>query len=157
MVVGVLLASLQLPGTWLVLAAAVGYDWLHDWQRLGFVTLGVLAALAVTGEVLEQVAGMFTARRAGGSRRAGICGFVGGIVGMFVFALPLPIIGAIIGGLIGCFVGAVLGEMSVRSDVDHGTRVGVASVMGRLSGMLAKLLICVAMAGAVMGLAIFSR
>ena len=35
--VGVLLAVFQLPGTWLIVTAAIGYDWYHDWQRFGWI------------------------------------------------------------------------------------------------------------------------
>ena len=155
MLIGVVLTALQLPGTWLVLAAAAGYDWWHGWQVFGPWMLVILAGLAVLGEILEQFTGLVTNKQVQGSRRAGIGGLIGGIVGMFVFTFPLPIIGTIAGGLVGCFLGALIAELTVRDDVVHSTRVGARNVIGRLLGMIAKLLICMAMAGLIVGLAIF--
>jgi uncharacterized protein YqgC (DUF456 family) len=153
---GVLLAVVQLPGTWVILAAAVAYSWHGDWARLTPTVLGVLAALALVGELVEFAASALVVRRAGASRRAGWYALGGGFVGMFVFSLPLPVIGTIAGGVIGCFVGAVIGEMTVRDDMMGAARVGLLAAAGRALGTMGKLLVAVAMAALCIGLAIAS-
>ncbi|MHC4063619.1 MAG: DUF456 family protein, partial [Planctomycetota bacterium] len=67
---GTLLTVLQLPGTWLILAAAAGFAWYHDWQVIGPWTLVALAAIAGAAEVGELFSGMWLASRGGASRRA---------------------------------------------------------------------------------------
>jgi uncharacterized protein YqgC (DUF456 family) len=73
-----------------------------------------------------------------------------------VFTFPVPIIGTIAGGIAGCFAGALIGELTVRDDLYHGARVGVAAALGRIAGMLVKLLVAFVLAGASLSLAIFS-
>jgi uncharacterized protein YqgC (DUF456 family) len=152
---GVVLTALQLPGTWLILMTAIIYDWCYQWDRLGPVMLGVMAGLAVLGEILEFVASFVFAGRAGGSRRAAWGGVIGGFIGMFLFTVPVPVLGTIVGGIIGCFAGAIIAEMTKHDDFEHSTRVGVGAALGRVAGMVGKLGIAFFMAGAAVSLAIF--
>ena len=76
-----MLTLLTLPGVWLTLLAALvcqwawaawgGQHWLFDWW-----TLGILAALALAGEILEMVSSAIGAKRSGG----GTSGALGSIV-----------------------------------------------------------------------------
>ena len=59
-----------LPGTALVLAGIVLGAWIDDFTRVGPVALTVVAVLAVLAWVLDYVAGLLGARRAGASRQA---------------------------------------------------------------------------------------
>jgi uncharacterized protein YqgC (DUF456 family) len=152
--VGVLLAALQLPGTWLILAAAIVYDWCYDWTKFGLAVLGILAGLAVLGEIVEFAASYVFAGRAGGSRRAAWGGVIGGIVGMFVFSLPVPVLGSIAGGIIGCFVGAIAAEMTKHNDLGRGTRIGVGAALGHIAGTVAKLALAFVIAAVVLSVAI---
>lgn len=153
---GVVLAVVQLPGTWVILAAAIAYAWHGDWSRLTPTVLAVLAGMALVGELIEFLASALVVRRAGASRRASWYALGGGFVGMFVFSLPLPVIGTVAGGVIGCFVGAVIGEMTVRDDIMGVARVGLLAAAGRALGTVGKLVVAVAMAGMSIGLAIAS-
>jgi len=153
--VGLLLAAMQLPGTWLILVAAIVYDWCYDWTKLGPVVLGVMAGLAVLGEVIELAASAVFAGRAGGSSRASWGAVIGGLAGMFVFTLPVPVLGTIAGGIIGCFVGAIIGEMTVRRDLDRGARVGFGAALGHVAGLVAKLAIAFVLAALALSWAIF--
>lgn len=152
-VVGVLLAALQLPGTWLILAATVGYDWYHHWKIFGWKWLVALASAALVAEVIETGASYVIARKGGASRRASIGAVIGGLAGMILLSLPIPIIGTILGGMIGCFLGALVGELTVRDDLATGTKVGIYATIGRLIGMIAKTSAAVVIAGIVLVLA----
>ena len=156
-VAGVLLAVFQLPGTWLILAAAAGYDWYHDWQRIGWPWLVGLLAVAVAAEIADTASSMLAARKAGASRRASFGALIGGFAGMIFLtaALPIPVVGTIAGGMLGCFLGALIAEMTVRDDLAAGARVGVFATLGRLVGMLVKTGSAFAIAGAALGLAIW--
>lgn len=151
---GVLLTAIQLPGTWLILAAAIIYDWCYDWAKLGFVVLSILAGLAVLGEIVEFAAAYVFAGKAGGSRRAAWGGVIGGLVGMFVFTLPVPVLGTIAGGVIGCFLGAILGEMTKRGPLGRSGRIGASAALGHIAGMAAKLALAFVIAGVALSVAI---
>jgi hypothetical protein len=159
---GVGLAALQLPGTWLILAAAVGYDWYHDFAPLGWKGLAALAGVALIAEVLDSLLAVLGARRAGASRRAAVGALLGGFLGMFLLSLPMPLIGTIIGGLLGCFAGAFIAELthSRHAGIDpadrlvHGARVGAFAALGRTLGLVAKTAAALVMAGTSVLLAI---
>jgi uncharacterized protein YqgC (DUF456 family) len=145
-VVGVLLALVRLPGSWLVLVAAVACSWHFSWTRPPWQLLFVLAGLAIVGEIIEFLGSAVTARRAGASGRTSIAALVGGMVGMFVFSIPLPVIGTILGGLLGCFIGAVVSEVTVRRDTLQGVRVGLYAAVGQILGTLGKTIVTFVMA-----------
>ncbi len=153
-VAGIFLAMLQLPGTWLILAASVGYDGYHGWRYLGWKWLVALTAAALTAEVVELAASFVVARKGGASRRASICAVIGGMAGMILLSVPIPIIGTIIGGMIGCFLGALAGELSVREDLAAVAKVGLFATIGRLIGMIAKTSAALVIAGTVLVLAL---
>jgi hypothetical protein len=155
-VVGVVLAVLQLPGAWLILAVAIGYDAYFDWQRLGWKWLAGLAALAVAAEVADALASAIATHRAGASRRAAIGALIGGFVGMIALSLPVPLIGTVFGGLVGCFVGAMAAELTLRDDLVAGARVGMFATMGRVAGLAAKTAAAMVIAGVTVILAIGS-
>lgn len=157
-VAGVVLAVFQLPGTWLIIVAAVGYDWYHDWQRFGWLWLVILILFAGLVELFEFLAGALVARQAGASRRAAVCAMLGGFLGMFLFTIPIPIpgVGTIIGGLLGCFLGALVGELSLDKDLKTGARVGTFATIGRLIGLIAKSSAAIVIAGTTVSLAVYS-
>ncbi|MHC4698299.1 MAG: DUF456 domain-containing protein [Planctomycetota bacterium] len=153
---GVVITAVRLPGTWLIVAAALAYGWWDHWARVSLVLVGVLAGIALMGEVIELLTSVLTARKAGASRRAGWGGLIGGIVGMFLFSIPVPIIGTIVGALVGCFVGAMIAELSVRNELGQGAKVGMFSAAGFVLGMVAKLALALVMAGVLVSSLIWS-
>jgi uncharacterized protein YqgC (DUF456 family) len=150
---GIALAVFQLPGTWLILLSAAGYDWHYGWQRIGWKWLVALLVLAALAELLDTLASLVAARRAGASRRAAIGALLGGLAGMILLSVPVPVIGTVVGGLLGCFAGALIGEISVRNDLAAGAKVGVFATLGRLIGIMAKTAAALAIAGATVLLA----
>ncbi len=138
-IAGTLVTVLQLPGTWLILAGAVGFAWYHDWQVVGKWTLIALATVAAAAEVGELLSGMLLARRGGASRRAAWWGLFGGIAGAFMLTIPVPIIGTIFGAALGCFAGALLGELSLQKSVAKGARVGLYAAIGQTLGTMLKI------------------
>lgn len=151
---GTVLSAIQLPGNWLILLAAVGYDGYHHWQRFGVKWLVALGVLAALGETVELISSAIATKRAGASRRAGIGALVGGFAGMVLCSIPIPILGTILGGMIGCFIGALMAELTLHDDLTKGARVGLFATIGRLLGLMAKLAATMAMAGAVVSLAV---
>lgn len=151
---GVVLAAVRLPGTWLILIVATVYGWFTDWQAITGGILIILVVAAVLGELAELLSAAVTVRKTGASRKATWGALIGGFAGMFVFSLPLPIIGTIFGAMAGCFAGALIGEMMSQKNLRQGTRVGKASVVGFVLGMAIKTAIAFMMAGLLVGASI---
>ncbi len=130
----------------------------------------MLVTLAVLGEIIELLASVFAARRAGASRQAGWGGLIGGIVGMVVFSIPVPIFGTIVGALLGCFAGAALAEFafsrkrnedSLMSDVGktgaRSIKVGFFAAVGFVLGTAAKTAIALVLTGLLLISAVCSK
>ena len=124
-----LIIPLGLPGTWVMLAAGVGYSLLVP-NSIGIFALVGTTIIAVIAEIFEfTLAGKY-ARKYGGSRRAGWGAIIGGIVGAIV-GVPVPLIGPIIGAFAGSFVGALGAELSRGTDMQGSTRVAWGALVGR--------------------------
>jgi hypothetical protein len=127
-----------LPGTAFVLAGIVLGAWIDDFVHVGWGTVTIVAVLAVIAWVLDYVAGLLGARRAGASPQAITGAAIGTVVGLFM-------------GLIGVFfmplVGAAVGEYLAQRDHRQAARVGVATWLGIMAGLVAKVVIAFMMIG----------
>ncbi len=132
-----LLIPLGLPGTWVMVGAALVYH-IAVPGTVGMATVVGTAVLALIGELLEfSLAARFT-RRYGGSRRAGWGAILGGFVGAFV-GVPVPVVGPVIGAFVGAFVGALVAELTVRGDHRAATRVATGALFGRVTAAAMKI------------------
>lgn len=127
-----------LPGVPLVFVGLLVAAWIGDFQKIGWPTLIILAALTLLAVAADLVAALFGAKRAGASRLALLGAAIGSIVGLFfglvgIFVLP--------------FVGAVIGELIARQRLGQAARVGFATWLGMLVGALAKLSLAITMLG----------
>jgi uncharacterized protein YqgC (DUF456 family) len=127
-----------LPGTAFVLGGIVLGAWVDDFTRVGVVTLAVIAAIAVLAWVLDYVAGLLGAKRAGASRQALIGAAVGTVVGLFM---------GLVGVLFMPLVGAAVGEYIARKDQSQAVKVGVSTWLGIMAGLLAKVVLAFVMIG----------
>ena len=127
-----------LPGTVLVLAGIVVGAWIDDFTRVGWFAIAIVTVLAVLAWVMEYVAALLGAKRAGASRQAVIGAALGTVAGIFM-------------GLVGVFfmplVGAAIGEFIARKDHNRAVKVGIATWLGLLAGMLAKVVLAFMMVG----------
>ncbi len=156
LLMGCVLAVFQLPGTWLILVVSGLYAWHFEWARIAWSTLALLAVLAAGAELAELLAGMRGARRAGATPAASWGALIGGFCGMILFSvIPLPIIAQVAGGVVGCFSGALIVEYHLHGDLGQGSRVGYGAAVGRLVGMMVKLMTAFVMSGIVLGAALF--
>lgn len=129
LILSLFIIPLGLPGTWVMLAAGVGYSILVP-NSIGMVALIGTTIVAVVAEIFEfTLAGKY-ARKYGGSRRAGWGAIIGGTIGAFV-GVPVPLIGPIIGAFAGSFLGALVAEFSRGTNVDAATRVAYGALVGR--------------------------
>lgn len=136
LLVSLILIPLGLPGTWLMVAAALGYMLLVP-QSIGAVTIVGTTVLALVGELIEWSLSARYARKYGGSRRAGWGAIIGGTVGAFI-GVPVPIVGPVLGAFAGSFIGALVFELSRGTDTTASTKVAWGALIGRVFAAAAK-------------------
>lgn len=140
-----MLIPLGLPGTWLMVGAALVYPWLSGDPSIGLWTIIGTAVLALTAELVEfGLAGRY-ARKYGGSRRAEWGAIIGGLAGAFM-GVPVPIVGPVIGAFIGAFLGALAGELSIGRGARASTRAATGALIGRIVAAAMKVVVGVVIA-----------
>jgi uncharacterized protein YqgC (DUF456 family) len=127
-----------LPGTMLVLAGIVLGAWIDDFTRVGWFAIALVTVLAVLAWVMDYVAALLGAKRAGASRKAIIGAALGTVAGIFM---------GLVGVLFMPLVGAAIGEFAAQKDHGRAVKVGVATWLGLLAGMLAKVVLAFTMVG----------
>ena len=127
-----------LPGTAFVLAGILLGAWIDGFARVGWGVLAVVIVLAVLAWVLDYVAGLLGARQAGASRQAIVGAALGTVAGLFL---------GIVGVLFMPLVGAAIGEFLARRDPGRAVRVGVATWLGIMAGLVSKVVIAFIMIG----------
>ena len=131
-----------LPGTLFVLAGIVLGAWIDDFTRVGGFAVGTVAVLAVLAWALDYVAGLMGARRAGASRQALIGAALGTVAGLFM---------GLVGVLFMPLVGAAVGEYLAQRDHERAVRVGTATWLGMMAGLLGKVVLAFMMVGVFIG------
>jgi uncharacterized protein YqgC (DUF456 family) len=127
-----------LPGTLFVLAGIVLGAWIDDFARVGWGVLTAVIVLAVLAWVLDYVAGLLGAKKAGASRQAIIGAALGTVAGLFM---------GIVGVLFMPLVGAAIGEWLAQRDHGRALKVGVATWLGIMAGLVSKVVIAFMMVG----------
>lgn len=127
-----------LPGTVLVWAGILLGAWIDDFARVGVASVLVISALGLLAWGLDHAAGLMGAQKVGASRQALLGAAVGTVVGLFM---------GLIGVLFMPLVGAALGEYWARKDRTRAAKVGVATWIGIMVGMVAKVVLSFIMVG----------
>jgi hypothetical protein len=112
--------------------------WIDDFSRIGVFTLTIVAVLAVLSWVLDYVAGVLGARKAGASKQAIIGAALGTVAGVFL---------GFVGVLLLPLVAAAVGEYLAESDHRRAVHVGVATWIGMMIGIIAKVALAFMMIG----------
>src|SRR5258705_3140611 len=107
---GVVLLPFGLPGTWIIAAAALGYQLLVP-GSISMITVFAVIVLALIGEVLEFSLTAKYTKKYGGSRRASWGAIIGGMIGAFI-GVPPAIRRAGVGALSRAILWGVWGEYS---------------------------------------------
>lgn len=146
----IFITLIGLPGTWLMLAAALTIEAL-DVPLFGWWAIGIAGGLAILAEVAETVSGAAGASAAGASRRAALGAIIGGIVGALggTILIPIPVVGTILGSALGAAAGAMILEISKHRDIRKSTSViavGKGAAVGRLLATAIKSGFALAMA-----------
>jgi hypothetical protein len=130
--VGVLLTLLGVPGNFGPVAIALGYYLFDGAPRFTGTIVLVFLAVAVSGEVVEQLASIWGAKRFGGSTAGMLGAFLGSILGGIAGTAVLPALGTVLGVFAGCFALTMAFEVGwAGRDLDDGVRAGLGAVLGK--------------------------
>jgi len=127
-----------LPGTLLVWGGILLGAWIDDFTRVGMTTVIVVSVLAVLAWGLDYVAGLMGAKKAGASKQALVGAAVGTVLGLFL---------GLIGVLFMPLVGAAVGEYLAQKDQARAVKVGIATWIGIMVGLIAKVVLAFIMVG----------
>ena len=127
-----------LPGTMLVWGGIVLGAWIDDFTRVSMTTVVVVSVLAVLAWGLDYVAGLMGAKKAGASKQARIGAAAGTVLGLFM---------GFVGVLFMPLVGAAVGEYLAQKDQTRAVKVGVATWIGIMVGLIAKVVLAFIMVG----------
>lgn len=127
-----------LPGTLLVWAGIVLGAWIDDFSRVSVATVVAISVLALLAWGLDYAAGMLGAHKVGASQWALLGAAIGTVLGLFM---------GVVGVLFMPLVGAAAGEYLARKDQSRALRVGLATWVGIMLGLLVKVVLACMMVG----------
>jgi len=154
MFVGLLSVPFGFPGTAIILAGIL-IEALHTGFSgpIGPWLFGLMCVLTLVAETADNWLTMIGARRYGASTSSVWLSFIGGVVGAIVIGGPLAVVFGPLGPIIGGFVGAVgvvvLQEYRKSGRWDQAIQAGWGTFLGRMAGIMLKIVIAVAMIGIV--------
>jgi len=125
-----------MPGTPLVLAAAIAHRLYFGANSISTVVLTVLLLLTIVSILFDYAAGAIGAKKLGSTWRGMVGAIIGGIVGLF-FSIP--------GIILGPFIGAMFLEMCGGQEFKKALKAGTGAVLGLFLGIAGKFAICVVM------------
>lgn len=144
-VIGLAALVLGLPGTFIILAAALVYAWATEFSVVQWATIFWLGALALLAEGIELAAAARAPSGTRPSRRVTVSAIAGALIGGIAGAPFFFGAGSLPGALLGAFAGAALAVASQGGTAGESLRTGFAALRGRLLGFICKSAIAVAM------------
>ncbi len=127
-----------LPGTVLVWAGIFLGAWIDEFARISVTTVVIVSVLGALAWGMDYVAGLMGAQKAGASKQALLGAAVGTVLGLFM---------GLVGVLFMPLVGAAVGEYVARKDQTRAVKVGIATWLGIMLGLIAKVVLAFIMVG----------
>ncbi len=134
-----------LPGTAFIFGGVLLGAWIDDFQRVSTLAVVAVGVLAVLSWVLDYVAGLLGAKKVGASRLALVGAALGTVLGLF-----MGLVGVLFMPLVGAAVGEAIARRQEADRVGAGrqaVKVGVATWLGMMAGMVAKVVLAFVMIG----------
>ena len=125
-----------LPGIPLIFLAILGYGWFEGFNLVGVHYIAIIGTLTLLSLLVDYIAGVWGAKRAGSSKLGMFGAALGIIIGMFFGP---------IGILVGPLVGAFAGEYLVLQNVSQAINVAAGTVVGIFAGIAFKVLLGIGM------------
>jgi len=150
MILGIVSIPFGFPGTIIILAAVFVYALAtHFAAGIGVTFFVVLCVLTLIAETADNWLCAVGARRYGASTGSLWLSFIGGIGGAILIGAPISFLlgplGPIAGGFVGAFVIVVAHELYLRKNLSEALRAGWGTFVGRMAGMVLKVVISAAM------------
>ena len=150
MTFGLVSIAFGLPGTIIILGCTFVYALLTHFQSaIGIPFFALLCVLTVIAETADNWLGAIGAQRYGASTGSIWLSFFGSLAGAIMIGGPLAIVFGPLGPVAGAFVGAFLiviaYEFYSGKRGSEALRAGWGTLLGRVAGMVLKLVISVAM------------
>lgn len=135
LIVGILgIVYPALPGLPLMFLGALAIAYANDFGYMAWWSLGAILVITIFGSVLDYVAGTLGAKFTGASKQA----LVGSVIGAVVGAL-VSFTGFWVAIFLGPLVGAAIGEYIAKRDLLKAGKVGMATFLGFIAGVIAKI------------------
>jgi uncharacterized protein len=125
-----------LPGVPLVFSGLLLAAWHDNFAHVSFTSMVIIGVIAVLAWLVDFVASIITAKKAGASNQALWGAAIGGLLG---------ILGGIPGLIIGPALGAIIGELIAHRNTAKATVVGVAAGLGFVLALVLKLVLVLIM------------
>lgn len=130
----------MIPGLPLIFAGAWLAAYIDHYDKIGVVTLVILAVLTIVGLVIDWVAQTLGAQKAGATKLGILGSLIGTVIGIFtglwgLIFMPL--------------IGAAIGEFIDHQDMLRSGKVGFATWLGMMIGIVIKLGLAFTMVGVV--------
>jgi uncharacterized protein YqgC (DUF456 family) len=150
MIFGLFSIPFGLPGTVIIFGAVLIYAVItHFNAEIGVPFFIVLCIMTVLAETADNWLGAIGARRYGASTASIWLSFIGGIAGALLIGVPLAVplgpLGPVAGGFIGAFAIVFAHELYLRKNWIDAWRAGWGTLVGRMAGMILKVVIAAAM------------
>lgn len=148
---GIVLSCIALSGTWLVALATILAAVLSGPGFPGWWTVGLFLVLCVLVEGLEALAGSWGVNRRGGSARAGLAAFAGGLLGLVVGGLiPPPLIGSLVGMFVCSFALTYWVELQRLQERAAAAHIARGALVARVLAILLKVVVSLGMSVALL-------
>ncbi|MDO5057166.1 MAG: DUF456 domain-containing protein [Lautropia sp.] len=135
-IIGTVLPAL--PGVLFVFAGILLGAWIDDFSIVSVGSVVATGIIAVLAWALDYVAGIMGAKKVGASRQAIIGSLIGTVAGVF---------SGLWGLLFMPLLGAAIGQYLYDRDLIRAGNVGIATWLGMVAGMLAKIALSFLMIG----------
>ena len=145
LLVGVAVIPFGVAGTFIIVADVLIYGLATGFDKITLPFVGLLVAIALAVELIEELLSAFVAKRFGGSKWAMAGAFIGVFLGAIIGTVITPVLGTLLGGFFGAFFGAMLLEWIHTSDLQNAFKVGVGAFFGAVGGKVAKIVVAVIM------------
>jgi len=128
----------SLPGNWIMLAVLCLAAWIWPEGRITWGFVGLMALVAILGELFE-FAGQFVGGARGGASRAGNFGGIAGSIAGAILGAPFGLgLGSLAGALAGAWIGCFAVERLRQESQQRAMRAAWGSFWGRTLGLVGK-------------------
>jgi len=150
MIVGIVSIPFGFPGTIIILGSVFVYALAtHFAAGIGVTFFIVLSVLTLIAETADNWLSAVSGKRYGASTASVWLSFIGGVGGAILIGGPMSVllgpVGPIVGGFVGAFAIVVAHELYLRKNLYEAVRAGWGTFLGRMAGMVLKVVISAAM------------